>query len=192
VSARDHADPLSVLLSRRSLSPRKLAEPGLSAQALHCVMEAALRAPDHGRLLPWRVIEIPRQRREELAALFADEKRCRSDAPSELDLTRACEHALQPPTLLAFVTRCRPNLVATEPEQWLSAGSALGYLLLACHAMGYAAIVLSGLRCRDEALQRALGVGQEERLSGFVSIGTAAAEPSPMPPNDLAKVLSTW
>ena len=65
------------------------------------------------------------------------------------------------------------------PEQWLSAGAALGSILSAAHLLGFGAIVLSGERCQDEPLRAALGVNGDEILAGFISIGTIAKAPKP-------------
>src|SRR6185503_3161152 len=49
---------LSTMLARRSVSPRRLGLPAPSAEQLGLMVDAALRAPDHARLLPWRLVEF--------------------------------------------------------------------------------------------------------------------------------------
>ncbi|MFS2053738.1 nitroreductase family protein, partial [Variovorax sp. CT11-76] len=49
---------LEVLLTRRSVSPRRLQPPGPNPEELDGLLQAGLRAPDHGALHPWRVIEF--------------------------------------------------------------------------------------------------------------------------------------
>ncbi|MBS0344346.1 MAG: nitroreductase family protein [Proteobacteria bacterium] len=183
---------LATLLSRRSVSPRRQAWPGPSEAQLQQMVQAALRAPDHGRKLPWRLIEFDDSRRGELAQLFEDEKRRRTPNASAQDVERARAHATQTPAMLAFVVRPEPDAAVPEHEQWLSAGAALGNLLLAAHAMGFGAIVLSGDRCKDDILRQALGVAQGETLAGFVSIGMTASPVPPAAPIDVDRVLSTW
>ena len=156
------------------------------------MVEAALRAPDHGRLQPWRLIEFPNAERDALAELFAAEKLRRTPDASALDVGRAKEHATGAPTLLAFVVCSQPDAVATVHEQWLSAGAALNNLLLAAHGMKFGAMVLSGERCRDAALGSALGVARRERLAGFVSIGTIAKSPKAQPKTMKAGTVQVW
>ena len=74
----------------------------------------------------------------------------------------------------------------------LSAGAALGQLLLAARALGYGAIILSGERCHDELLRDALGLGTHETLAGFVSIGAIAKSPPPAKHPDRGGVISAW
>ena len=65
---------LRPLLSRRSVSPKRLIAPGPDLAALDLILQAALAAPDHGGLHPWRVIEFRAEHRGALAALFEQEK----------------------------------------------------------------------------------------------------------------------
>ena len=183
---------LAAMLSRRSISPRRLAWPGPSAAQLQQMVQAALRAPDHGHKLPWRFIAFDDTRRAELAQLFEDEKRRRTPDAGVQDIERARAHATQTPAMLGFVVRPTPDDKVPDHEQWLCAGAALGNLLLAAHAMGFGAIVLSGGRCKDEILCRSLGVAQGETLAGFVSIGAMTSPPPPLVPVDVDRVLSTW
>ncbi len=45
---------LETLLSRRSIPAQCLTEPGPDKAQLAMALEAAMRAPDHGRMQPWR------------------------------------------------------------------------------------------------------------------------------------------
>ena len=94
---------LEVLLTRRSVSPRRLQQPGPNPDELDGILQAGLRAPDHGGLHPWRVIEFRPQNREALAWCFEQEKLRRDPLASPSDLKRAREHATRPPLLLGFV-----------------------------------------------------------------------------------------
>lgn len=175
LAAREQA--VRALLTRRSVSPKRLVAPGPDLQTLDLLLQAALAAPDHGGLRPWRVIEFRAGKRGELAALFEQEKLRRDPLATPVDLLRARDHALMPPVLLAFVVAPHSRTKIPLREQWLSAGAALGNLLNAAHQLGYGAIVLSGERCFDPQLTGALGVKAEEQLVGFVSIGTVAKAP---------------
>ena len=173
----DNVAALRALLSRRSVSPKRLVAPGPDLHTLDLMLQAALTAPDHGALRPWRVIEFRAEQRAELATLFEQEKPRRDPLATKVDLLRARDHALMPPVLLGFVVTPHARTKIPLREQWLSAGAALGNLLNAAHQLGYGAIVLSGERCFDLQLTGALGVKADEELVGFISIGTAAKAP---------------
>ena len=188
----DNETTLATLLARRSVSPKRLTHPAPSREALNSIIGAALRAPDHGGLLPWRVIEFAAETRDDLAALFAAEKLRRDPIASDQDVARAREHATHAPTVLAFIVRPQRHVLVPVFEQWLSAGAALGSILSATHLLGFGAIMLSGERCQDEPLRIALGLQADEVLAGFISIGTIAKAPPPAvrPPRE--RVWSRW
>lgn len=177
---RQAADPeprLDILLERRSVAPRRLGRPAPAPHQIDLMIQAALAAPDHGRLRPWRVIEFAADSREALADLFVREKRRRDPLANASDLRKAREHALQPPCLLGFVVSARQRKRVPEREQVLAAGAALGNLLNAAQAMGFGAIVLSGDRCFDPMVAAELRLLEGEFLAGFVSIGSVLETP---------------
>ncbi len=178
--------------ARRSTSPRRLARPGPTGADLSRMLQAALSAPDHGALRPWRVIEFRAEDRAALAALFEAEKLRRDPLATPLDLQRARAHAVEVPMLLAFVVSPRPKAQVPVREQWLGAGASLGNLLNAAHEMGFGAIVLSGERCHDVQLTQALGLQTHEALAGFVCLGSLQARPPARPLADPRTVHSRW
>src|SRR5687768_2490602 len=109
---------LTTLLSRRSVSPKRLTEPGPSAAELDNIIDVGLRAPDHCGLLPWRVIEFDGRCRGALADLFEGEKLRRDPLASTEDRDRAREHATRSPVVLAFVVRPVRHPLVPVHEQW--------------------------------------------------------------------------
>lgn len=183
---------LAPLLERRSVSPKRLHGPGPSAQDIDLILQAALRAPDHGGLHPWRVLEFRAPHRTALADLFEEEKRRRDPLASAGDLQRAREHATRAPALLAFVVSPKVRSKIPAREQWLAAGAALGNLLNAAHQLGFGAIVLSGERCYDPTFTAGLGIQGDEFLAGFVSLGSIAQAPPSKDPALSGEVWSCW
>ena len=157
------------------------------------ILEAALAAPDHGALRPWRIVLCTPESRERLAELFVAAKLSLNPAATELELTRDREKALRPPVLLALVATPKPGLEKfPEIEQIASAGAALQSMLLAAYGLGYGAIMLSGSRCAAENVRAALGVQAEETILGFVSVGTIVDKPKLSSRPTLADVLSVF
>lgn len=183
---------LTSLLSRRSVSPRRLAAPGPNHVEVDLMLQAALRGPDHAGLRPWYVIEFTDDQREALAGLFEQEKLRRDPLAGTEDRQRARDHALRPPTLLAFVVSPQANTQVPAREQWLAAGAALGNLLNAAHALGFGAMILSGERCFDSTLTRQLGVAEHEVLAGFVSVGHIREVPPAALPPPVNSVRRDW
>ena len=186
------APALQALLARRSVSPKRLGAPGPTPDQLGWIVHAGLRAPDHGGLVPWRVIDFAPADRAALADLFAAEKLRRDPLASADDLQRARAHATHAPALLAFVVCLRTGVTVPVHEQWLAAGAALGNMLGAIHALGLGGIVLSGDRCSDATLRRELGLLDAEQLAGFISVGSVLKAPPAAAPKELAAVWSHW
>jgi len=180
------------LIERRSVSPKRLAHPGPDCAEIDLMLQAALRAPDHGGLHPWRVIEFQEDQRAALGHSFEQEKLRRDPLASPFDLRRARDHALLPPVLMAFVISLRARSKVPVREQWLAAGAALGNLLNAAHLLGYGAIMLSGERCFDALLLSELGVANDEHLAGFVTMGRIIEAPPPARTVLSTQVWSSW
>src|SRR5215469_9240529 len=92
LDALTHAEQrLEDFLSRRSVSPKRLRAPCPDADELEAIVQAALRAPDHGGLMPWRLIEFRPETRDMLARCFEQEKLRRDPLAGEFDLRLARE-----------------------------------------------------------------------------------------------------
>lgn len=184
---------ISWLLGRRSVAVKRLGPPGPSEDELHQILSAALAAPDHGALRPWRLVLCIRESRERLAELFVEAKRRLNPQATELELTREREKALRPPVLLALVAAPKLGVIAIpEVEQIASAGAALQSILLAAHGLGYGAIMLSGSRCAAENVRSALRVISGETILGFISIGSIVDTPRLASRPSLSDVVQTF
>lgn len=149
---------------------------------LDLIVDAGLRAPNHGRLVPWRVIEIAAEAKPALADLFEAEKLRRDPLATPEDLERAREHAVNTPVSMAFIASPKAGTVVPLHEQWLAAGAALSNMLAVAHFLGLGASILSGDRCQDDMVRGALGVQPHETLAGFISIGQIVKAPKPAEP----------
>ncbi len=164
--------------------------PGPSMAELRVAVRAALRAPDHGRLLPWRAVVVPDGERETLAELFA--RFARDVGGTDEDVAIERERAFNGPALVAWVARIAPDVPEVPPhEQWMCAGGALANFVNALHLMGYGAKALSGRKCRHPALAQTF-CADGEQLVAFVCAGTPARRPAPRVVDDADEVLSLW
>ena len=163
-------DLLAGLLSRYSVGPKYLVEPGPSDEQLALMVQAALRAPDHGELLPFRFKLVRGDARKKMAQLFAEA--ARRAGKDEAGVQMDYERALQPPMSVAVVARLdmgHPQVPVHE--QWACVGGALANFLNAAHLLGFGGKMLSGAKVRDAGIQAAF-CGPGEVLLGWVSLGT--------------------
>lgn len=170
-------DSLSRLLQRRSVPPRWLGEPGPSEQEIETLLTIAARVPDHGKLVPWRFILIQGEGRSRLGEVL--ERVFRSDNPgaSAEQIAAERERFAHAPLVIAVASRVVPHAKIPDWEQVLSAGAVCMNLLTAATALGYGASWLSGWAAFDRRVLDALGLKPEERIAGFIHIGTAKETP---------------
>lgn len=167
--------PLDVLSSRRSIPAQCLTGPGPDDEQLKAALDAATRAPDHGRLQPWRFKLIRGAARARFAELLVNAARARDPAATAAELQKFRSRPLQAPLIIAVSVRLRNHPKIPEIEQLMSGGAAAMNLLNAFHAQGFGAIWLTGPSAYDPAVATALGSGSDERLIGFVYAGTIGA-----------------
>ena len=184
---------VSWLAGRRSVAVKRLGSPGPMEEELREILSAALSAPDHGALRPWRFVLCAPESRDRLAALFVEAKLSRHPDATPLEIEREREKAMQPPVLLALVASPKAGIEKIpEIEQVASAGAALQSILLAAHGLGFGAIMLSGSRCAADNVRTALGVRPGETILGFISIGTIVDTPKLASRPTLSNVLHVY
>jgi len=150
-------------------------------EQLHLLIDAALAAPDHGRLHPSRFVAVHEGDREALARVFvAGASELEPNAPEEA-LQRDAEKARHASCLLAIIARVIASHDIVPPsEQWISVGAAMQNMLLAAEALGFGAMIVSGHKVRTKALREAFGLASDEHLVGFIAIGTPESAPKPI------------
>ena len=184
---------LDVLNQRRSVPSRQLGEPGPNEQQLQQLLSAAIRVPDHGKLVPWRLLLVRGDARAQLgAALAAIHLRNEPDAPPSV-IEKDRDRFNFAPLIVAVIARIEadhPKIPAQE--QLLSSGCVAYNLLLGAQALGFGAQWLTGWAAYDQEAAKLLGLAGNERVIGFVHIGTAHdAAPERTRPT-LDSVLSEW
>ncbi|RZI95946.1 MAG: nitroreductase, partial [Rubrivivax sp.] len=143
---------------------------------LHALLGAAAAAPDHGQLLPWRFVIVPRSERASLAEVFAQALRERDASATPDQLDQAREKAQRAPMLLLVVVDgLRGDPTVDLAERILSAGCAVQNMLLMATAMGYGSALTSGKALGSQALRQRFQLGAGEQALCFLSVGTVAA-----------------
>lgn len=185
-------DARTLLKTRRSIPASFLGPPAPSAAELAEMLTIAARVPDHGKLVPWRFIvfagEAGREAGDALAARFA----AIEPAADGKRVAEQCGKLAQAPLVVAVVSTAAPHPKIPEWEQLLSAGNAAMNLVLAAHALGFAAQWTTGWMAYDEEASRLLGARAGERFVAFVHIGTPSAPPSERPRPDLKDIVTYW
>ncbi len=183
-------DALEMLCSRVSVP--KLIEPGPNQQQLEQIKSAALRAADHARLQPWRFLVISGDGLERLGAIFVEIAARDNPAASSEELGRAKSKPLRAPTIIVAIASIKEHPKVPEIEQILSAGCAVQNMLNAAHAISIGAIWRTGPVAYDALLAQRLGLSSNEKVIGFIYLGTPAGALKSVPSNNTDDFFEQW
>ena len=184
---------ISFLAKRRSVKPDRLAAPGPTEAELETILTIASRVPDHKKLAPWRFILIEGDARARLGDVVAEAcVAAEKEPPSHVRLETERTRLMRAPLVVAVVSRVTPHRSAPEWEQVLSAGAACFNLCLAANAMGYGTSWITEWIAYNKAVGAALGLSENERIAGFVYVGTPAERSEERERPTLSDIVSHW
>lgn len=174
----------ALMQARQTILPKRLGLPAPSPEQLAQILAGAAHAPDHGQLLPWRLVEVPQRARGALAHAFGQALRARDAQATPEQVEQAREKAFRAPVLLLVVVDLACGDPDIEPgERILSAGCAVQNLLLMATALGFGSALTSGKALGSEALRTLFGLGEGQQALCFVNIGSVvAAKRAPVRP----------
>ena len=183
--------PKDFLAARRSAAIPALLAPAPSGAELDDILRIASRVPDHGKLSPWRFILFRGEPAVSLGKALARILERREGQPLS-ETRRAFEEGrfTRAPLVVGVVSTARPHVKIPEWEQVLSAGAATMNLIHAAHASGYGANWITEWPAYDEEAKAVLGIKPDEKVVGFVYIGTANETQSERPRPELSSVVS--
>jgi nitroreductase len=185
-------ETLDLLLRRRSASAKALGEPGPGADEVQLILQAGIRVPDHGKLAPWRFLMFEGKARGEFGAVL--ERILAEREPDASDIRRQMERTRfeRAPLVIAVISSPKTGKPIPEWEQRLSAGAVCQTMVIAATALGFGAQWITEWYAYDDAVAKALGLSAEERVAGFLYLGTRREPLSERERPDLAKLISHW
>lgn len=153
-------------------SAGRLTEPGPSPAEIERLIQAAQRAPDHGRMRPWRFTVLSGSDRDAFAAAAALAKRVRLPAMTDEQLGAEREKVLRSPVLI--VVGCVVGATAKVPEieQIIAVGAAVENLFLAAHDLGYGVMWKTGAAAYDPAVKSVAGLAVHDHIVAILHLGT--------------------
>lgn len=165
----------ALIHSRQNVSPRRLDEPGPSDQQCQDILGTAAAAPDHGQLVPWRFVIVPKHRRELLAEVFglALLDRDHNATPEQVESAR--EKAYRAPFLMLAIARLAGTDTQTEignSERLVSFGCAIQNILLSAHGAGFGTGLTSGQAMTSTRLRDLFSLNSHELAVCCINIGT--------------------
>jgi nitroreductase len=183
-------DAMELLLSRESAL--KLEPPGPDEAALDAIFASAVRAPDHGRLRPWRFVVIPEAKRAAFGDVMADcLRRAQPDAPADM-LERERAKAMRAPIIVVAAAHVQKGHKIPEVEQLAAAIAAAQNIMLAANAQGYGAMWKTGAPAYDAGVKQTLGLAADDDIVGFIYLGRQVGAGIQVPRPAAEEFVSVW
>lgn len=182
---------LTFLTEHHSVPARQLHEPAPDNRQLEAILQCALSAPDHGHLQPFRFLVIRGEARQRLADLFEQAARKRTP-DDEVGIAKQRDKPLRSPLIVTVIARVIASPKIPEIEQILTAGCAAQHIQLACRALGFGSIWLTGGNAYDLSIHEALGLELDERIVGFLYIGTPEPGAGRKDRGDARRITREW
>jgi nitroreductase len=153
------------------VSALKLAEPGPTREHLEQILRAGLRAPDHGRLKPWRFVVLEGADKTKLADAMAELLRRKAPQCTQAQLDAERNKPMRAPTIVIVAARISKGKIP-EIEQIASVAAGVQNMFLVAHALGYGAMWKTGAAAYDPAVKTALGLAAEDHIVAMLYLGT--------------------
>jgi nitroreductase len=183
-------DALGLLLSRRSGSAKTMKAPGPSKKQIAEILRAGARAPDHGKLFPWRFIVFEGEGRERFGDILAEVLEAEGERPKQVEEERA--RFLRAPLVIGVISAAREQHKVPVWEQELSAGAVCQNILIAATALGFVGNWLTEWYAYHPAVKEKIGLKPGERVAGFIFIGTAKEELEERPRPDMDTIVTRF
>lgn len=183
---------LQALDARRSVPAKQLGEPGPDPDTLLRMLASAVRVPDHGKRVPFRFLRIAGDARHSLGAFLAERSQQRDPQVSQAQLDKDRQRFSHAPLIITVVARLTPDAKVPEQEQLMTAGCVCFALLQAAQAMGFGAQWLTAWMAFDPGVHAHLGLAEDERIAGFIHIGTPRTQAPERDRPDPAALLQDW
>ena len=181
---------LDALLNRVSV-PRLL-DPAPTAEQREVLFAAAMRAPDHGHLQPWRFLTVEGQAREQLGEILAQAALAQDAEAPQAVVDKARNGPLRAPLVVVVIAKLQEHIKYPKSEQLLAAGCAAHGILLAAYAQGIGAVWRTGELAYSPQVAQGLGLAEGEEVIAFLYLGTPQKEPRVAEKVDLAEFVSAW
>jgi nitroreductase len=172
-------DLLEAIFTRQSIG--KVRPDPVPRELIEQLLAAAVQAPNHHKVRPWRFVVLTGMARERLGDAMAQALAARNPAavPGALDAERA--KPLRAPVLIAVGVDKPGAPKVLEIENVCAAAAAAQNLLLAAHALGLAAMWRTGDAASDPAVKAHLGFAPDQHLIAFIYLGYPFVSPVPVP-----------
>ncbi len=184
---------IEFLENRRSNLVKLMEGPGPDKEQLKHILTIGARVPDHRKLAPWRYIIFEGDARDKMGDHI--KAKFKTDNP-ELPEDRAdfeAERFKRAPIVVGVISN--PKDCARGTPKWdqeLSSAIVCYNLCLAAQGLGFGAQWLTEWIAYDRTLLNVMGLSEQEKVAGFIYIGTAVESSKERPRPDVENLTSFY
>lgn len=186
-----NSNPLQ-FLDRVSTPANLLVEPAPNDEQLAQIFKAAMNAPDHRHLRPYRFITIRGDARQALSEVFVNAVKIREPGVDDEYLNKQRQKPLRSPLIVVLVATLQDDPKVPEVEQILCTGAVANNIMLGSNALGFGSIWLTGANAFDNNVCQPLGLADSEKIIGFIYMGTPKVKMPNREISDLSDKVSDW
>lgn len=144
------------------------------------LLDAAVQAPNHYKVRPWRFVVLTGKGRIKLGEVMAASQHERHPEFPAAAWDKCRALPLRAPVVIVVGVDKPTESKVLEIENVCAAAAATQNLLLAAHAVGLAAKWRTGEWARDTKVKEFLGFEPDEHILGFIYIGYPEFTPEPV------------
>jgi nitroreductase len=160
-------------------SATRLSEPGPTREQLQLILDAGSRAPDHGRLSPWRFVVLHGAARQILSDAMVQMLRERDPTISTTALDAERKKAWRAPTIVVVAAGVQRHAKVPEIEQVLAVAASVQNMFLTAHDLGLGAMWKTGPAAYSAYVKSTLGLATSDHIVAFLYLGTSAGQGTP-------------
>jgi len=157
-------------LTNRVSCPR-LEGPAPTAEQLELMLRAAVRAPDHGAMKPWRFLVTEGEGLAKLGELYEAAALVSDAELSDARREKYRNMPLRAPMVITVIAVTREHPKVPVSEQLISAGCAAHGIIQAAYAQGLGAMWRTGEMAYHPEVEKGLGLAEGEAIVGYVYLG---------------------
>ena len=152
-------------------SQKKVKQDSVPHPMIEKLLEAAVQAPNHYKVRPWRFVVLTGEGRNKLGEVMAASQGDRYPNLPQEAFDKARATPLRAPVLIAVGVDKPSESKVLEIENVCAAAAACENLLLAAYAMGLGAKWRTGEWARDSKVKEFLGFEADQHIIAFLYIG---------------------
>ncbi len=167
------------------VSGRTLVEPAPDELELHSLLSAAVRAPDHGRLRPWRFTVIRGDGLKQFGQIMADAYLKRNPDATQVQLEKERAKPRRAPLIVVVAAKVNQQSPIPAIEQVLAVAAAAQNIMVAAFALGFGCAWKTGGAAYADEVKAAFGLAPSDAIVGFMYLGSNESAPLAPPPLNL-------